>query len=138
MIAAAPASPAPFPPACAFVRELPPDLVDASEIHQVRHEPRLSPARAQARPLSGAAIGFLRFRSEKLANVVPTLSRLIDAPADHVGCAMSILDRREFQCAWIVGTGDDGRATCCGAPVLTGKSWCREHRERVFPKGGGR
>lgn len=133
MIAAAPASPAPFPPACTSVHDLPPDLVDAREIPQLGETPGPKPGM----PLSGAAIGFLRFRSEKLAKVVPTLTGL-GAHADHVGRPVSILDRREFQCAWIVGAGEDGRATCCGAPVLAGKSWCQEHRARVFPKGGGR
>lgn len=141
------APPAPFPPACTFVRDLPPGLVDASEIPQVRHEPRSSPACAQVRPISGAAIGFLRFRAEARAKSVrasnvgnshssaesplKSLGREIDRPS------VSILDRREFQCGWIVGA-EASIATCCGAPVLTGKSWCPEHRARVFPKRGGR
>lgn len=126
----APAPPALFSPACAFVRDLPPELVEVREISQVR----------QSRPLSGAAIGFLRFLSALRPATKGNSHGGAETPLKSLGTELcpdplSILDRREFQCTWIVGAGG-GIATCCGAPVLTGKSWCPEHRARVFAKGG--
>ncbi|WP_454915006.1 hypothetical protein [Xanthobacter sediminis] len=96
----------------------------------------LPPAPTRGKPLSGAAIGFMRFRSAaRTKSVRASANPLIQNGADLRQGPLSILDRREFQCAWVLGA-EDGIATCCGAPVMQGQSWCPEHRAIVFTEGG--